>query len=946
MSGTNRFCLLLAAVFALAACHEYSPGTLSGSVSGLTAPGLVLMDGGRTLAIPSGSTSFTFGPVLSANTVYAVSVQTQPEAQTCTVANGSGTVSFKNVSVAVTCVALPPATYTLGGTINGLSGSGLVLSDGSTTVAVDADAASFTFGSILSASASYSVAVQAAPVGETCTVAGGSGTAQGAAVSNVVVTCSLVAASLGGTVSGLSAAGLVLSNGGSTVSVALNATSFKLPTPVAYGSSYAVLVAAQPAGVACAVSNGTGTMPASAVTNVAVRCSNQPFSVGGSIAGLTTAGLVLANGADTVSPAANASSFTLPTKVAYAGNYAVTVQTQPTGLTCTVSTGSAMMPAANVTNVTVVCAANSFHLGGSISGLTAGGLVLANGTDTLSLAANAPSFTMTAAVAYASPYTLTVSTQPAGLTCSVSNGSGTMPANDVTTITVTCANGAYTLGGTITGLGAGGLILANGSDRLSVSANAAQFTMPTSVVSTSSFAVTVARQPSGLTCAVAGGTGTMPPGNTASVAVSCAARQWTWVSGSNGNNVSGTYGTQGTPAPGNTPGARHAAASWVDTAGKLWLYGGYTYVYANNAQVQDDLWEFDRTSSQWTWVGGAENPFGTAAPVYGTQGTPDPSNEPGARENANTWTDTAGNFWLFGGDGNSFTYNDLWKYDPNSHQWTWMGGSTTGGAAGVYGTRGTADPANFPGARLQGASWTDAAGNFWLFGGIDGSAGGTGNLNDLWRYSPASGQWTWMSGSTVSAASGVYGTLGTAAPGNTPGARSNTVTWADAAGNLWLFGGLGKDSTGTDGELNDLWRYDTVSGQWAWISGSNTVNAPGVYGTQGTAAVGNVPTARDSAITWTDGSGTLWLFGGQSAGGGNTELNDLWQYSPNSNLWTWVRGANTTEAPSVYGTQGTPDPGNMPGASTYMSGWVDPMGTFWLFGGNSQNSLLNTLWSY
>jgi hypothetical protein len=61
---------------------------------------------------------------------------------------------------------------------------------------------------------------------------------------------------------------------------------------------------------------------------------------------------------------------------------------------------------------------------------------------------------------------------------------------------------------------------------LAVAANAAQFTMPTPVVATSSYALTIARQPSGMTCIASGGTGTMPPGSYAGIAVSCAAREW------------------------------------------------------------------------------------------------------------------------------------------------------------------------------------------------------------------------------------------------------------------------------------------------------------------------------------------------------------------------------------------------------------------------------------
>ena len=42
----------------------------------------------------------------------------------------------------------------------------------------------------------------------------------------------------------------------------------------------------------------------------------------------------------------------------------------------------------------------------------------------------------------------------------------------------------------------------------------------------------------------------------------------------------------------------------------------------------------------------------------------------------------------------------------------------------------------------------------------------------------------------------------------------------------------------------------------------NTCGQPGVYGTLGTPAAGNVPGGRFGAVSWTDSSGHLWLFGG------------------------------------------------------------------------------------
>ncbi len=136
----------------------------------------------------------------------------------------------------------------------------------------------------------------------------------------------------------------------------------------------------------------------------------------------------------------------------------------------------------------------------------------------------------------------------------------------------------------------------------------------------------------------------------------------------------------------------------------------------------------------------------------------------------------------------------------------------------------------------------DASGNLWIFTGIGyDSIGNSEYLNDLWEYTPSAtgntGEWTWMGGSgTVPFAgdgpSGVYGSLGTPSSTNVPGGRSDAVSWVDASGNLWLFGGNGDDSTGALGYLNDLWKYTRAqrgtraSGRgWAAASQSATTLA-------------------------------------------------------------------------------------------------------------------------
>ena len=248
--------------------------------------------------------------------------------------------------------------------------------------------------------------------------------------------------SLGGTISGRgNNTGLTLTNGSDTLAVAAGSTSFTMPTPVAFGSPYSVAVQTAPAGLICTASNASGTMPASNVASVVIACSDQSYTVGGTISGLASSGMVLVNGSDTLAVKPGASSFTMPSAVAYTSAYAVTVQTQPTGLTCSVSNGTGTMGSAAVTNIAVTCSANTYTVGGTISGLTASGLgLLDNGGDATTLSANATQFTMNTGVAYGGAYAITVQTPPTGLVCSVSNGTGTMGAADVTSISIACGS--------------------------------------------------------------------------------------------------------------------------------------------------------------------------------------------------------------------------------------------------------------------------------------------------------------------------------------------------------------------------------------------------------------------------------------------------------------------------------------------------------------------------
>ena len=81
----------------------------------------------------------------------------------------------------------------------------------------------------------------------------------------------------------------------------------------------------------------------------------------------------------------------------------------------------------------------TYTVGGTVSGLTSGSLVLKNNNgDDLTISANSTSFNFVTALASGAAYSVTAGTQPIGLTCSVSSGSGTIASANVNNVVVAC----------------------------------------------------------------------------------------------------------------------------------------------------------------------------------------------------------------------------------------------------------------------------------------------------------------------------------------------------------------------------------------------------------------------------------------------------------------------------------------------------------------------------
>ena len=297
--------------------------------------------------------------------------------------------------------------------------------------------------------------------------------------------------------------------------------SFAFATKLASGAAYAVTVKTNPSGQSCSVANGSGTIGSADVSNVAVSCTSNPtYAVGGSTSGLSGTVVLRNNGGDDLSVSANG-SFNFATKLAGGAAYAVTVKTNPSGQSCSVANGSGTIGSADVSNVAVSCANTpTYAVGGSVSFLSGTVVLQDNGGDDLSVSTNGP-FNFATKLAGGAAYNVTVKTNPSGQTCSVANGSGTIAAADVTNVAVSCAaSPTYAVGGSVSGLSGTVVLQDNGGDDLSVSANG-PFTFATKLAGGAAYDVTVKTNPSGQTCSVANGSGTIGSADVSNVAVSC-----------------------------------------------------------------------------------------------------------------------------------------------------------------------------------------------------------------------------------------------------------------------------------------------------------------------------------------------------------------------------------------------------------------------------------------
>lgn len=420
--------------------------------------------------------------------------------------------------------------------------------------------------------------------------------------------------------------------------------------------------------------------------------------------------------------------------------------------------------------------------------------------------------------------------------------------------------------------------------------------------------------------------------------------------GSNGLvTVNPSYGVKGVASSTNYPEGRSRSATWTDSNGDLWMFGGKT----GSSTYKNDMWKYSISTNMWTWISGSDsnNKIG----IYGVVGTSSVNYRPSSRANCAYWKDLNGDFWLYGGQGYSSqttsypgSLADLWKYSLSTNEWTLIKGNDSTNRPAVYGTQGIANIANTPGSRLTSTSFHDSNGDFYLFGGW----GPNGKSCDLWKYSVNTNSWTWLKGSNVANSQGNYGTLGITSSTSYPGARE-FAAGAFINGNFYMQGGNGYGTSSTAGYLNDVWKYEVSSNNWTYIGG--TSSTAGSYNSisSGTNSISSTNQASKRAAhrMMLNNMGDIYLFGSIDLSYTQTSTlnkNDLWKFFPTTNEWVHLKGGeNYNNTNTIWGNLGISHFANTPGARGFANAWTDNNNNQWIFGGVQSNEQeRNDLWKY
>ena len=317
--------------------NTYSVG---GTASGLNGTVVLQNNSGDDATITSNG-NFIFATKLVDGTVYNVSIKSKPASQTCTLSNSSGTINGANITnVGLTCTN---NEYTISFNVYGQRGGLGVLLNGGYYVGMGNNG-TYTFAGTHHHGFDYNVTIDRKPDRQECVVYNGVGTIDASNITNIDINCTTVAFTVGGNLtSGTPNPSVVLQNNGGDDLTLTQGGSFTFATALANGASYNVTVKTPPTDQECSVTNGTGTINGSDITNIMVNCKEKKGILSAEVKDLngtiTLDTNLTHNGISNISSqnfseSGGTVSDTLADNIDMNTSYSVTIKTHPTGQIC------------------------------------------------------------------------------------------------------------------------------------------------------------------------------------------------------------------------------------------------------------------------------------------------------------------------------------------------------------------------------------------------------------------------------------------------------------------------------------------------------------------------------------------------------------------------------------------------------------------------------------
>lgn len=429
-----------------------------------------------------------------------------------------------------------------------------------------------------------------------------------------------------------------------------------------------------------------------------------------------------------------------------------------------------------------------------------------------------------------------------------------------------------------------------------------------------------------------------------------------WTKLSNGTpDGKGVFGIKGVENASNFPPDLTNVTTWTDADGNLYLFGGNTSSSYLDRDEYNTVWKYNVSTNMWSWISGSDQP--NVKGNYDALGKESALNFPSARYSSCTFKDAQGNIYIYGGFHNirsyTFSYNDLWKFNINTKQWTWLKGDETS-TENIVADVGVENSNNLPGVlslsydNPKPNNWVDKNGDFWIL-----------VKNNMWRYRLSTNSWTLMkiTRNPLNDGQTVYGTKNVEDSNNFPGEVNNSACWTGSDGNLYMFNG-----SNTSIYKDVLWKYNTKTNNWVWIKGEGKIYPNNITTYQKLAGLLESENTPGGTIgygaKWNDEEGNLWIYG--ICGTYNNEYlgtgyvsDDLWKFNTAQKKWQWINGYNNSFYKSYkyifYGSLNVEDKKNNPGARFGAMSWIDKNGNLWMFGGRISYyspTYFQDLWMY